>query len=151
MTSPILLAMHRREQIRMSDEVFFRSNGEAIPVEYSASPLVEDGQVSGMVVAFQDVSERRRLDRMKDEFISTVSHDLRTPLTSLRAALALMTSPTLENKPEKRRQMVDLAVGNCDRLVGLVNTILEFDRAAEEPATAAPLARQREEAAARTR
>ena len=142
MTSPILLAMHRREQIRMGDEVFFRSNGEAIPVEYSASPLVEDGQVSGMVVAFQDVSERRRLDRMKDEFISTVSHDLRTPLTSLRAALALMTSPTLENKPEKRRQMVDLAVGNCDRLVGLVNTILEFDRAAEEPATAAPLARQ---------
>ena len=81
-TSPILQALRRSESIRMRDEVFWRKDGTAIPVEYSANPLVEDGQISGMVVAFQDVSERRRLERMKDEFISTVSHELRTPLTS---------------------------------------------------------------------
>jgi signal transduction histidine kinase len=80
-----------------------------------------------MVVAFQDVSERRRLERMKDEFISTVSHELRTPLTSLRAALGLLASGTLEKRPEKRCQMVEMAIGNCDRLVRLVNDILDFD------------------------
>ena len=86
-TSPILQGMRRRQAIRMRDEVFWRNDGTAIPVEYSASPLVEDGEISGMVVAFQDISERRRLGRMKDEFISTVSHELRTPLTSLRASI----------------------------------------------------------------
>ena len=126
-SSPILQAMRRREAIRMRDEVFWRRDGGLIPVEYSASPLLEDGQISGMVVAFQDVSERRRLEKMKDEFISTVSHELRTPLTSLRASLGLISSGTLDKRPEKQRQMIEIAIGNCDRLVRLVNDILDFD------------------------
>ncbi len=80
-----------------------------------------------MVVAFQDVSERRRLEKMKDEFISTVSHELRTPLTSLRASLGLISSGSLDKRPEKQRQMIDMAIGNCDRLIRLVNDILDFD------------------------
>jgi PAS domain S-box-containing protein len=126
-SSPILQSMRRREAIRMRDEVFWRKDGASIPVEYSASPLIEDGQISGMVVAFQDVSERRRLEKMKDEFISTVSHELRTPLTSLRASLGLISSGSLDKRPEKQRQMIEMAIGNCDRLVRLVNDILDFD------------------------
>ena len=128
-TSPILQALRRSEPIRMRDEVFWRKDGTAIPVEYSANPLMEEGRISGMVVAFQDVSERRRLERMKDEFISTVSHELRTPLTSLRASLGLIQSGSLDKRPEKQRQMMDLAIGNCDRLIRLVNDILDFDGA----------------------
>jgi PAS domain S-box-containing protein len=127
-TSPILESMRRRETVRMRDEVFWRRDGTQIPVEYSASPLIEDGQLAGMVVAFQDVSERRRLDKMKDEFISTVSHELKTPLTSLRASLGLISSGTLDRRPEKQRQMIEMAIGNCDRLVRLVNDILDFDK-----------------------
>ncbi len=128
-TSPILQALRRAEPIRMRDEVFWRSNRTAIRVEYSANPLMEEGRVSGMVVAFQDVSERRRLERMKDEFISTVSHELRTPLTSLGASLRLIQSGSLDKRPEKQRQMVEMAIGNCDRLTRLVNDILDFDGA----------------------
>ena len=127
-TSPILQALRRCEPIRMRDEVFWRKDGTAVPVEYSATPLLEEGQVCGMVVAFQDVSERRRLEKMKDEFISTVSHELKTPLTSLRASLGLIQSGTLDKRPEKQRQMIEMAIGNCDRLVRLVNDILDFDR-----------------------
>jgi PAS domain S-box-containing protein len=126
-TSPILAAMRGHETIRMRDEVFWRQDGISFPVEYSASPLIEEGKISGIVVAFQDVSERRRLERMKDEFISTVSHELRTPLTSLRASLGLISSGTLDKRPEKQRQMVEMAIANCDRLVRLVNGILDFD------------------------
>ena len=126
-SSPILQGMRRGESVRLRDEVFWRQDGTSIPVEYSASPLIENGQISGMVVAFQDVSERRRLDRMKDEFISTVSHELRTPLTSLRGSLGLISSGALDKRPEKQRQMVEMAIGNCDRLVRLVNDILDFD------------------------
>ena len=125
--SPILMAMHRSTAIRMRDEVFWRQDGVPIPVDYSASPMLEDGRISGMVVAFQDISERRRLERMKDEFISTVGHELRTPLTSLRASMGLISSGTLDKRPEKRQQMFDMAIGNCDRLVKLVNDILDFD------------------------
>ena len=84
--------------------------------------------MDGIVVAFTDVTERRRLDRMKDEFISTVSHELRTPLTSLRAALGLVASGALAKRPEKIPQMLDIALGNCDRLVRLVNDIVDFER-----------------------
>jgi PAS domain S-box-containing protein len=126
-TSPILQGMRRCQAIRMRDEVFWRNDGTAIPVEYSASPLIEDGQILGMVVAFQDISERRRLGRMKDEFISTVSHELRTPLTSLRASLGLIVSGALDKRPEKQHQMLNMAIGNCDRLVRLVNDILDFE------------------------
>ncbi len=125
--SPILQALRSREPVRMDNEVFWRRDGTSFPVEYSASPLIEDGHISGMVVAFQDVSERRRLEKMKDEFISTVSHELRTPLTSLRASLGLISSGTLDKRPEKQRQMIEMAIGNCDRLVRLVNDILDFD------------------------
>ena len=125
--SPILHAMRRCETVRMRDEVFWRHDGTAVPVEYTATPLIDDGQISGMVVAFQDISDRRRLERMKDEFISTVSHELRTPLTSLRASLGLIASGSLDKRPEKQRQMIDMAIGNCDRLVRLVNDILDFD------------------------
>lgn len=125
---PILLGLRRREGVRIRDDVFWRKDGTTIPVEYVASPLIDEGQIAGMVVAFQDVSERRRLERMKDEFISTVSHELRTPLTSLRASLGLISSGSLDKRPEKQKQMLDVAIGNCDRLVRLVNDILDFDR-----------------------
>jgi len=126
-TNPILQAMRRSEPIRMRDELFLRKDGTAIPVEYSANPLMEDGSIMGMVVAFRDVSERRRLERMKDEFISTVSHELRTPLTSMRASLGLIASGSLDKRPEKQSQLVEIAIDNCDRLIRLVNDILDFD------------------------
>ena len=86
------------------------------------------GKAVGVVVAFTDTTERRALDRMKDEFISTVSHELRTPLTSLRAALGLITGGSLDTRPQKLKQMLEIAAGNTDRLVRLVNDILELER-----------------------
>ncbi|MGP8252794.1 MAG: PAS domain S-box protein [Terracidiphilus sp.] len=127
-TSPILLALRRAESIWMRDEVFWRKDGTAIPVEYTANPLIKEGHISGMVIAFQDVTERRRLERMKEEFISTVSHELRTPLTALRASLGLIASGSLDSRPEKQKQMIQMAIGNSERLMRLVNNILDFDR-----------------------
>jgi PAS domain S-box-containing protein len=127
-SSPIFLAMRRAEPIRMRDEIFVRKDGVAIPVEYSVSPILDDGEISGMVVAFQDVSERLRLEKMKDEFISTVSHELKTPLTSLRGSLGLILSGSLEKRPEKQHQLIEMAIANCDRLTRLVNDIIDFNK-----------------------
>jgi two-component system sensor histidine kinase VicK len=127
-TSPILLALRRAESIWMRDEVFWRKDEIAVPVEYTANPLIQEGHISGMVIAFQDVTDRRRLERMKEEFISTVSHELRTPLTALRASLGLIASGSLDSRPEKQKQMIQMAIGNSERLMRLVNNILDFDR-----------------------
>ncbi len=132
---PILKAIERGEPIRIRDDVFWRADNTSFPVEYSANPILDEGKISGMVVSFQDVAEQRRLDRMKDEFISTVSHELRTPLTSLRASLGLIASGSLEKRPEKQKQMIDVALSNSERLIRLVNDILDFDAGEREGMT----------------
>jgi PAS domain S-box-containing protein len=96
--------------------------------QHAAPDAKPAGKAVGVVVAFTDTTERRALDRMKDEFISTVSHELRTPLTSLRAALGLITGGSLDARPQKLRQMLEIAAGNTDRLVRLVNDIIELER-----------------------
>lgn len=141
---PIQQSLRDLATVRISNEICWRKDGTSFPVEYVARPQIEIqpnpdpgtsftdakpvGKAVGVVVAFTDTTERRALDRMKDEFISTVSHELRTPLTSLRAALGLVTGGTLAARPEKLRQMLDIATGNTDRLVRLVNDILELER-----------------------
>jgi two-component system, OmpR family, sensor histidine kinase VicK len=133
---PITNSLEHLTSIRVSDEVFWRKDGTSFPVDYVARPQIDpgsefggsNGKAVGVVVAFTDETERKALDRMKDDFISTVSHELRTPLTSLRAALGLIGGGTLATRPEKVQQMLDIAVANTDRLVHLVNDILDLER-----------------------
>lgn len=125
---PIRATLHCHSPIRVRDEVFWHRDGRSIPVEYVACPLVDGGRVTGAVVAYQDITERLQLDRMKEEFLSTVSHELRTPLTSLRAALGLLAGGALAARPDKAEQMLEVAMGNCNRLVHLVNDILDCEQ-----------------------
>ncbi|MHB1701618.1 MAG: PAS domain S-box protein [Acidobacteriaceae bacterium] len=125
---PIRKSVAAMKTIRVTDDVFWHKDGTSFPVEYVACPQVDDGHPVGVVVAFTDVTERRQLDRMKDEFISTVSHELRTPLTSLRAALGLVAGGALNSRPDKMGKMLEIAIGNTERLVRLVNDILDLER-----------------------
>ncbi len=132
---PIEKSLYNLQTVRVFDEVFWRKDGTSFPVDYVARPQIDshsaeaDGpKAVGVVVAFTDTTQRRALDRMKDEFISTVSHELRTPLTSLRGALGLLAGGALSARPEKTRQMLDIAISNSDRLVRLVNDILDLER-----------------------
>jgi two-component system, OmpR family, sensor histidine kinase VicK len=133
--SPIFKSLIHKGTVRVSNEVFWRKDGTSFPVEYVARPQIDSQSTEGdaakplgVVVAFTDTTERQALDRMKDEFISTVSHELRTPLTSLRGALGLVAGGALANRPEKTKQMLEIAISNADRLVRLVNDILDLER-----------------------
>lgn len=129
MTSALFLALERGATIQGEDDVYQRKDGSTFPVEYTATPMRgEDGRVTGAVVVFRDVTERRAMDQMKDEFISVVSHELRTPLTSIRGALGLLASGALGPLPDKGQRMADIAVENTDRLVRLINDILDIER-----------------------
>jgi signal transduction histidine kinase len=74
------------------------------------------------------VSDLRELDRMKSEFVSVVSHELRTPLTSIRGSLGLVASGAMGELPTDAHEMLRIAVTNTDRLVRLINDILDLER-----------------------
>ncbi len=126
---PNTLGMHRGQALVLTDDTFWRPDGTSFPVEYSSRPMFdEDGTQRGAVVVFRDVTERRAIERLKSEFVSTVSHELRTPLTSIRGALGLLSSGLLGPLQEKGQRMLEIAVSNTDRLVRLINDILDLER-----------------------
>jgi PAS domain S-box-containing protein len=87
-----------------------------------------DGSVSLFVGMVEDITEYRKIDQMKQEFISVVSHELRTPLTSIRGSLGLVAGGVYDKKPEKMKEMIEIAARQSDRLVRLVNDILDLRR-----------------------
>ncbi len=79
-------------------------------------------------VALEDVSQRKAVERLKDEFVSTVSHELRTPLTSIRGSLGLLTGAATEPLPDSAMELLGIAMSNTERLVRLINDILDLDK-----------------------
>jgi len=75
-----------------------------------------------------EIEERKRAEKVKQEFISTVSHELRTPLTSIKGSLGLLKSGILSENPDKFRSMIAVAYDNCERLVHLINDILDIEK-----------------------
>ncbi|RYG64561.1 PAS domain S-box protein, partial [bacterium] len=83
------------------------------------------GQIGGVIMLTEVISERVRANRIKNEFVSVVSHELRTPLTSIRGALGLLAGGVAGPLPTGAQQMVEIARKNSDRLVLLINDILD--------------------------
>lgn len=107
---------------------FWRKDGGMIPVEYVSTPIQEQTEIVGSVVTFKDITERQLVERMKDEFVSVVSHELRTPLTSIHGALGMLASGLLATNPTTTKRLLDIAVTNTERLVRLINDILDVER-----------------------
>jgi len=125
---PVVQASRRGEETHLQDEVMWRRDGTSFAAEYWSHPIYREGEFIGSVVTLLDITERRAIERMKDEFVSMVSHELRTPLTSIRGALGLLAGGLLRDRPEKAQRMLEIAVTNTDRLVRLINDILDIER-----------------------
>lgn len=102
-------------------------DGSTFPMELSVAPMtVADRKMFTGVV--RDITERKRIDEMKNEFVSTVSHELRTPLTSIKGSLGLLRGGLVADLPDKAKRMIDIAYQNSDRLVRLINDILDVEK-----------------------
>lgn len=123
-----LLRALTRHSSASAETTVYKRDGRSFPAEFSLTPILEQGRVSGAVLSFRDISQRFALDRMKDEFVSTVSHELRTPLTSIRGALGLLSAGLLGNIGDKAANLLRIALSNSDRLVRLINDILDLER-----------------------
>jgi PAS domain S-box-containing protein len=110
-----------------------RKDGSRFSGILSATSLTDsNGRVVGYLGVLSDVTERKQreaqLDRLKREFISTVSHELRTPLTSIRGSLGLIAAGVLGPLPEKAQGMIKIAHQNSERLVRIINDILDIEK-----------------------
>lgn len=86
------------------------------------------GKKLGAVIVIHDVTEIKRTEKLKKEFVSIVSHELRTPLTSIRGSLGLLVSGVMGEFPDKAKKLLDIANNNCERLLLLINDILDIEK-----------------------
>jgi len=80
------------------------------------------------IAIYRDVSQRKVAEKAKTEFLSTVSHELRTPLTSIKGALGLVLSGATGQLPDKMKGLITIAASSCDRLILLINSILDMEK-----------------------
>ena len=104
-----------------------RKDGTTFPVDVRLGSIhVEDSTLISVIV--RDITERKRIERMKDEFISTVSHELRTPLTSIKGALGLITGGAMGDFPHQLQELLAIANNNTERLLFIINDILDIQK-----------------------
>lgn len=128
---------------RLAEYAAARLRGDSAPSEYEFEGVKKDGthihlEMKGRLISWDaepalqisitDITERKKMDRMKSEFISTVSHELRTPLTSIRGALGLMNSDGPMPTPDMAKELLTVAYSNTNRLINLVNDILDVEK-----------------------
>lgn len=129
---PVLTALQGRTD-HVEDMEVRQPNGRVVPLEVFGAPVLDaSGEVSNAVAVFRDITERREIERVKDEIISVVSHELRTPMTSVIGALGLVDGGVLGPLPADAGEMVHVALTNARRLVNLLDRILDVEKVIKE-------------------
>jgi PAS domain S-box-containing protein len=93
-----------------------------------SAPVLADGRFLGRLYGFRDVTQERELDRMKTEFVSQVSHELRTPLTAIKGFTELLLDGDAGDVNDEQQEYLDIVKSNVDRLVALINDLLDISR-----------------------
>jgi len=106
-----------------------RKDGNTRSMDVTYIPHYDGNEiVKGFFALTSDISDRKAIERMKDEFISVISHELRTPLTSLHSALKILATGRLGKLSDEGKQMLAIADESTERLVRLVNNVLDLQR-----------------------
>jgi PAS domain S-box-containing protein len=110
---------------------YLHRDGRVIWAELSVSLVRRaNGEPDFFVSQIQDISERKAIDRIKDEFVSVISHEVCAPLTVIRESLNMIAAMRGVELPTPVRRLFEASRGSCDRLATLVNDIHDLDRIA---------------------
>lgn len=113
--------------VRDIKRTLIAKDGRRIRVQGSMSCRFQGGKPAYVRAIFHDVTEREKIERMKDELIAIANHEMRSPLMAILTSLELLKKD-LESVPERSRRILDLALRNSQRLLDLVNDYLDLDK-----------------------
>jgi PAS domain S-box-containing protein len=122
-------AIERGTPSKMANHTaLIRKDGARVPVADSAAPLKnKDGKIIGCVIIFRDVTHEREIERMKTEFVYVASHQLRTPLTSIKWFTELLNADTNNLRADQKEALQQVFQSN-ERMIHLVNELLNVSR-----------------------
>jgi PAS domain S-box-containing protein len=110
------------------EKLLIHKNGQLIPVLMNGVLIDTPAGGRHIWTFIQDITERKRIEQMKNEFVSAVSHELRTPLTSISGSLGLIASGMLGSLPDNVHGMLSIAHKNAQRLTLLINDLLDMEK-----------------------
>ena len=118
----------KKDGVWEGESVVRTRDGQEVPVSQVIVAHTSPQGDRSVATIMRDISGWKHLDRVKSEFVSTVSHELRTPLTAIRGSLGLLEGGGVTNLPPKALNLLRIARNNCDRLVRLLNDMLDLDK-----------------------
>jgi len=136
---PMFLTSIDGKPRQVDDEVLWRKDGTSFPVEYSTTPVIRDGVITGSVIIFRDIADRKAIEkamketkelaedatRLKSNFLANMSHEIRTPMSAIigMSYLALRTDMTA-----KQRGFIQKIQSSGQHLMGIINDILDLSK-----------------------
>jgi PAS domain S-box-containing protein len=104
------------------------SGSSELEINAKAVRIKPESEELEYIIQAQDITERKKMDRAKNDFINTVSHEMRTPLTSIQQSVLLIEKYFCSNMNEDQRKLLDVAKRNCVRLTKLIQNVLDFQK-----------------------
>ncbi|GAC1537334.1 MAG: hypothetical protein NVS2B4_17540 [Ramlibacter sp.] len=111
------------------ERIMVDRHGREIEVELRVG-IVDSGKLKLLCAFMHDISHRKEVERLKAEFVSTVSHELRTPLTAVYGSLRLLVGGVAGELSAQGRQLLEMSMRSCERLIRLINDVLDVERIA---------------------
>ncbi len=105
------------------DEMTLQLNKEASLLIHWA-PLLENNEIRGIVAVFHDISELKRLEKVRRDFVANVSHELRTPVTVIKGYAETLMSGAMKSDPERGGKFVEIIHSHAERLATLIGDLL---------------------------
>lgn len=126
---PAYIALHRREHAERLIQYYDRKKKKTLWSQVKASPILDEaGQVIYAVNVFNDVTKQKELERRKDEFLSIASHELKTPITSIKGFAYLLDRLLRKTNDEKAINYVSKINLYTDKITGLINDLLDITK-----------------------
>ena len=97
------------------------------PLRLYVSPMRKENRVVGALAMIEDITELRRLEQVRTDFAANVSHELKTPLTSIRGFVETLLDGAIDN-PEMARKFLNIIMLESERLTRLINDILSISK-----------------------